>query len=128
MYWEHMEKAYFIGRVTRDLKLTYLNSGMAKGEFGIAVQKSIKKGDSYEKKVSFYNIETWGKDAEGLQHEIKKGVLVHVCAEIENNTWEKDGKSYNKIIFKAERVLTKDVSHRQSMKEEFDDFKDDIPF
>ena len=61
--------------------------------------------DSYQKdKVSFIDVEAWGKLGEICQKYLAKGRQVLVDGRLVQDTWEKDGKKQSKVYVKADNV------------------------
>lgn len=84
--------AIVTGNVTRDPELKYTPSGMAVCSFGVATNRSIKKGDQWEDVPTFHNIVVWAKQAEYIANTVKKGTLVTVQGRIDNRSYDgKDG-------------------------------------
>ena len=85
-----------VGRLTRQMEVTYTNSGYAIGKFSIAYNRSIKKGDAWEDKSCFIDCTLFGKRAEALLPYMTKGLEVTIYGEIDHETWEKDGQKRSK--------------------------------
>jgi single-strand DNA-binding protein len=84
--------AIVTGNVTRDPELRFTPSGQAVCSFGIATNRSIKKGDQWEDVATFHNIVQWGKAAEYTASVLKKGMKVSVSGRIDNRSYDaKDG-------------------------------------
>lgn len=84
--------AIITGNVTRDSELKFTPSGMAVCTFGVATNRSIKKGDNWEDVPCYHNIVVWGKQGEFIANNVKKGVKVSIQGRIENRQYEaKDG-------------------------------------
>jgi len=84
--------AIITGNVTRDPELKFTPSGMAVCTFGVATNRSIKKGENWEDVPCFHNIVVWGKQAEYIANTVKKGVRVSIQGRIDNRQYEaKDG-------------------------------------
>ena len=84
--------AIITGNVTRDPELKFTPSGMAVCTFGVATNRSIKKGDNWEDVPCFHNIVVWGKQGEFIANTVKKSVKVSIQGRIENRQYEaKDG-------------------------------------
>ena len=61
--------------------------------------------DSYSKdKVSYVDVEAWGKLGEICQKYLTKGRQALVDGRLVQDTWEKDGKKNSKIYVKADNV------------------------
>ncbi len=96
------------GSLARDPELKFIPNGTAVCNLNVAVGQSWRSntGDKHEK-CSFIEVVVWGKTAE-LCGGLKKGAAVLVKGEIEQQTWEQDGKKRYKTHVKAETVtLTK---------------------
>ncbi len=84
--------AVVTGNVTKDPELRYTPTGTAVCSFGVATSYSIKKGDQWEEKTTFHNIVVWGKQAEFISNNVKKGGKITVQGRIENRSYDaKDG-------------------------------------
>jgi len=84
--------AVITGNVTRDPELRYTPSGSAVCSFGVATNHSIKRGDQWEDVPTFHNIVVWGKQAEYISNNVKKGTKVSLTGRIENRQYDaKDG-------------------------------------
>jgi single-strand DNA-binding protein len=92
-----------IGRVTRDAELKYTNSGTAQARFSLAVNRSVKKGDTWTEEVSFFDSTLWGKQAEGLSKFLTKGKQV-ASGELRQNRDEKDGATVSKVELSVQNI------------------------
>ena len=93
-----------IGRLTRDAELKYTSGGMAVCKFALALNRRVKKGDSWEDEANFVDIVLWGKQGESLNQYLTKGKQVAVEGELHQNRWESDGQSRSKIEINASNV------------------------
>jgi len=142
-----------VGRLTRDSELKYTPSGLPICRFSIAVNRSKKQDDQWVEEPHYFDIEFYGKSAEGLSKYLLKGRQVAVQGELRQDRWEKDGQQRSKVVIVAstirpiglppqgsgesngrryapESVATKpDSSNGQSpIPTGTDEFTDDIPF
>lgn len=84
--------AIITGNVTRDPELRFTPSGQAVCTFGVATNRSIKKGEQWEDVPTFHNVVVWGKIAEFIANTIKKGMKVSLTGRIDNRQYDaKDG-------------------------------------
>ena len=84
--------AIITGNLTRDPELRYTPSGTAVCSFGVATNHSIKKDDQWTDIPTFHNIVVWGKQAEYLSNNLKKGMKVSLTGRIDNRQYDaKDG-------------------------------------
>ena len=87
-----MNKLVFIGNLTADPELKYASQGMAVCTFKIAVNRQFQRQDE-EKKADFFRITVFGKQAENCDKWLEKGRKVGIVGRIQNNNYEKDGKT-----------------------------------
>ena len=93
-----------IGRLTKDADIAYTPGGTARLNLSIAVNRSIKQGEKWQDKASFFDITLWGKTAENISKFATKGKQLAVTGYLDQQRWEKDGKNYNKIAIIADSV------------------------
>ena len=132
-----------IGRVTRDIgenDFGYLPNGTARMNTSIAVNRSVKKGDSWTDEVSYFDITIWGKTAENLKPYIKKGTQISVLGYLKQDRWEKEGRKMSKVVIVANEVRLlggrqegqggqpQGQSYGQPAPANADGFPDSIPF
>lgn len=87
-----------VGRLVKDVELTYTSSGVALGKFTLAVNRAFKKDGDQE--ADFIRIVTFRKTAENTANFCKKGSQVAVTGRIQTGSYEgQDGK----------RIYTTDV-------------------
>ena len=98
--------AFITGNTTRDPELKYTPSGSAVCSFGVATNHSVKKNDQWTDIPTFHNIIVWGKQAEYIANNVKKGTKVSIVGRIDNRQYDaKDGtKRYISEIV-AETVI-----------------------
>lgn len=89
-----------IGTITREFGLDDVN-GNAKVDFGIAVNRSYKRGDEWQEEVSFFNVTAWRELAENVSSTCDKGTRVVVIGRLEQQRWEKDGEKKSKDVIVA---------------------------
>jgi len=119
-----------IGNLCRDPELKYTQSGVALWKVPLAVPRSYKKGDVWEKETSFFDIEAWGKLAESLNG-MSKGQRVLVIGELRQEQWEKDGQKHSKVKIVAsavEKMERYQASEKVASQNANADFTDDVPF
>ena len=86
-----------VGRLTRDAELKYTNSGFAILKFSLAVNRSVKKDDSWQDEVSFFNAVIFGKRAESLAQYMLKGKQIGIAGELKQDRWEQEGQSRSRV-------------------------------
>jgi len=94
------------GTIVRDLELQKTPKGTSVCNFALASNRFYKTdAGGFEKEVSFFNVEVWGKLAEALPAKGKKGSGVRVVGRLKQNRWVGiDGKNKSKISIVAEHV------------------------
>ena len=93
-----------VGRLTRDAELKYTQSGTALINLGIANNYSVKKGETWEDEVSFFDGTLWGKLAESLAQYLLKGKQIAITGEIRQQRWEKDGQNRSKVVININTI------------------------
>ncbi len=115
----------------------YTNSGMARANVTIAVNRSIKRDNEWTDEASFFDVVIWGKMAESLKPYLLKGKKIAVQGTLKQERWKgKDGSNCSRVVINAEvvQLLTKDngssgKQQNQDMGLQEDSFKDDgVPF
>ena len=67
-----MNKAFLIGRLTRDPELSQTPSGISVCKFGLAVNRNFTNADG-EREADFFNITAWRALAENCSKYLTKG-------------------------------------------------------
>ena len=115
-----------IGRIVRDLdenSYTVLESGTARANVSIAVNRSVKKDGQWIDDTSFFDITIWGKTAENLKPYLTKGKQIAVSGYLKQDRWEKDGKKNSRVYIVAETVeLVGGNGEKQKTEDKFDVF------
>lgn len=102
-----LNKVFLNGNITNDLNeksFVFIGNGTAKLSVSIAVNKSIKRGDSWENKPSFFEVVCWGKLAERIKGYAKKGQRISVSGELSQESWESNGQKHSKVVVIADNV------------------------
>ncbi len=87
-----------VGRITQDTKLQFTGRDNPYIFFSVAVNRNVKKGDSYEEETSYIDCQLYGRSAEALEKYLTKGKLVSLEGSLRQNRWEKDGKNVSKLV------------------------------
>jgi single-strand DNA-binding protein len=98
------------GHLTAAPRLKYTPAGTPVSSFSIGVNRYWKKDDDYQQEASFFEIESWGKLAETVASQLKKGRGVRVVGRLKQDRWEKDGNSFQKIKVVAEHIEFKPIT------------------
>lgn len=114
-----LNSVLLIGRLTRDIELSYFQSGAAMGKFSLAVNRSRKQGDQYVEEAYFFDVCLYGKPAESLQKYLTKGKQVAVEGSLKQDRWnDRDtGKMRSRVSIVAETVQLLSGSGGQSQQQ-----------
>jgi single-strand DNA-binding protein len=93
-----------IGRLTRDAEVTYTPGGMAIAKFSIAVNRRVKSGDGWADEANYFDVQVFGKQAEGLKPYLLKGKMVGIDGYLKQDRWEKDGQKFSKVTINANDI------------------------
>ena len=123
-----LNKIFETGRLTKDAKVEFIQTGTAKCEVSIAVNRSIKKGTEWVDEVSFFNVTIWGKTAQNLEPYLKKGTQILVEGYLKQDRWEKDGQKQSRVVIVADNVRLMGGNGKTENSSENTDFPEDNPF
>lgn len=99
-----MNKAFLIGRLTRDPELRYSSSNAAIVNFFIAIDRQYTNTQG-QRETDFINIVAFQKQAENIKKYVGKGSLVAVDGRIQTRNYDdKDGKRVYVTEVVADRV------------------------
>ena len=93
-----------IGRLTRDVELKYTTTGTAIAELSIACNRSVKRGESWETDVSYFDATMYGRMAEGVKPYLTKGKMVAIIGHLKQDRWEKNGQKFSKVRIEVEEL------------------------
>ncbi len=109
-----MNKAFLIGRLTKDPELRYSSSNAAIANFTVAISRQYTNQQG-QKETDFINVVAFQKQAENIKKYITKGSLVAVDGRIQTRNYEdKDGKRVYITEVVADRVQFLDSKNSQS--------------
>jgi single-strand DNA-binding protein len=138
-----INQVILIGRLTRDVELKYTNTGFAIANLSLAVNRRVKRDDTWQDEGNFFNCVLIGKRAEALAQYLVKGKQIGIQGELRQNRWEQDGQPRSRVeIFLNDIQLLGGRSPEQGARNtggqsdqysppeipRADDFDDDIPF
>ena len=93
------------GNLVRDAELRSTPKGTAVCTFQIASNRYYKQDSGLEKEVSFFTVESWGKLAESVGNQGRKGRGVRVVGRLKQERWQdREGKAQSKVSIVAEHV------------------------
>jgi single-strand DNA-binding protein len=116
----------FTGRAGKDPEVRYFESGKMVAEFSVAVD-----GWKRDEKPLWLNLKIWGKIADVAANYVRKGSMIAVSGQLENETWTDrvSGEERSKIVLNV-----KDLTLLDSKRDGADpgghqpDDEGDIPF
>jgi len=103
-------KIILIGNLTRDPEVRYTPQGTSVCNFGIAVNRRYKQGDTLKEEVTFINVVVFGKQADTCGQYLNKGTTVLVDGRLQERRWEtEDGQKRSKyeVVAQSVRFLSK---------------------
>ncbi|MFL1998522.1 single-stranded DNA-binding protein [Lysinibacillus irui] len=86
-----INRVVLVGRLTKDIDLSYTPQGIAKAQFTLAVNRPFAN-QSGEREADFIQIQAWRKQAENAANYLKKGSLVGIDGKIQTGSYERDGQ------------------------------------
>ena len=94
------------GNLTRDMEVSYLQSGSAVGNFSLAVNRSVKRGEEWVDDVSFFDVSLFGKSAESLKQFLVKGKPISLIGSLKQDRWQdkESGQTRSRVKVIAERI------------------------
>lgn len=102
----NLNKAFLIGRLTRNPETKALPSGQSVTSFGLATDRFYyDKGGGRQQKTEFHNIVIFGKLADVASQYLLKGSLVYIEGRIQTRTWkDQTGNQKYRTEIIAERM------------------------
>lgn len=86
-----INRVVLVGRLTKDIDLSYTQQGIAKAQFTLAVNRPFAN-QSGEREADFIQIQAWRKQAENAANFLKKGSMVGIDGKIQTGSYERDGQ------------------------------------
>ncbi|MDX1919220.1 MAG: single-stranded DNA-binding protein [Candidatus Caenarcaniphilales bacterium] len=99
---KELQENYFnsvtlVGRAGKDTDLKYFESGSAKAEVSLAVNRG--KNKEGEELTDWFRIVLWGRQAEIAGEYVKKGSLIGVDGTVELNTWKDEASGEERSAY-----------------------------
>jgi single-strand DNA-binding protein len=93
------------GNMVRDPQYRTTSKGRPVCTFNLASNRYFRQDNGYEKEVSFFDVESWGKLADQCNNFGKKGRGVRVVGRLKQDRWTgNDGKPRSRVSIVAEHV------------------------
>ena len=95
-----INKCTLIGRIGKDLEISFTPNGLAVVKFSLATSESRQVDGDWKTKTTWHNIVMFGKQVESAEKRFAKGMLVYIDGKIDNSESEQDGvkRYYSSII------------------------------
>jgi single-strand DNA-binding protein len=102
----NLNKAFLIGRLTRDPETKALPSGQSVTNFGLATSRFFTdKTGQKQQQADFHNIVLFGKLADIASQYLTKGSLVLIEGRIQTRTWkDSSGNSRSRTEIVGEKI------------------------
>jgi len=127
-----------VGRASSEVELKYSQGGAAICKFSVACDRynAKKLKDEGKQSADFFSCVAFGKQAEFLANNLKKGKLVEVHGEVNIDVVQKDGSNqyYTKVVCSKVQVLEyqkkEEVAETYEQNNDFQVIEDeeDVPF
>ena len=118
-----MNKIILLGRLTKDTEIITTSNMTMIGKFTLAVQRKFAK-EGEERQTDYFNIVTFGKQAEFASKYFKKGQRVLVSGKAELNSYENE----NGETRYAFQVVADELDFADGKKEENNEGQDCINY
>lgn len=92
------------GRIVKDAEFKQTSSSLIV-RFSIAVNKAKKIDGAWEDEVSYIDIQAWGRLAENMVGNLKKGTRVAVMGYLKQDRWESNGEQKSKLLVVANDIV-----------------------
>lgn len=96
----NFNKVILLGNLTRDPELRVTPKGTSVCQFGLAVNRVFRAGESGEtqEETTFVDLEAWGRQAEVISKYVSKGNPLFVEGRLKFDSWEsKEGDKRSKL-------------------------------
>lgn len=102
-----LNRAEFIGRLTRDPELRHTPSGVAVANFGLAINRTFNtEGGERGESTVFLEVQAWESKATLCHDYLQRGDLVFVDGRIDMDKWEEKetGRNRSKLFLVLNNV------------------------
>jgi single-strand DNA-binding protein len=107
------------GTLVRDPILRSTEKGTPLCTFSIAANRYYKTGEGMQKETSFFDVESWGREAEAVHSVCKKGRGVRVTGRMKQERWTTEkGDARSRVVIVAEHVEFKSEYAKESAQAE----------
>jgi single-strand DNA-binding protein len=93
------------GNLVKDPQFRSTPKGTSVCTFSLASNRFFKQDSGMEKEVSYFEVETWGKLADQVHNQGRKGRGIRAVGRLKQERWTgNDGKVQSRIVIVAEHV------------------------
>jgi single-strand DNA-binding protein len=93
------------GNLVKDPRFRSTPRGTSVCTFNLASNRFFKQDSGLEKEVSYFEVETWGKLADQVHNQGRKGRGIRAVGRLKQERWTgNDGKAQSHIVIVAEHV------------------------
>lgn len=93
-----------IGNLTQDPQCRDVGKSVV-CNFAMAINEyATNKNGERTQKPLFLDVETWNKSAENAKKYLQKGSSVGIQGRLKQNSWEKNGQKFTKIVIIADKI------------------------
>lgn len=85
-----------VARLTRDPESRQVGSTSV-CTFSVVTSEKFKSKGEYKEKSTFFDVDVWGQQGQNAQNLLKKGDRIELIANLEQESWEKDGQKRSKL-------------------------------
>lgn len=121
-----MNTVVISGNLGKDPELRYTTNGMAVCDVSVAVNNYFKENGEVKKKTAWIMVRAFGKTAEAISINLEKGNKIVASGKLDQDKWEKDGKTFTTIRIIANEVTF--CSTKNKPEGESGEFEDTEPF
>lgn len=111
-----LNNVQLIGNLTKNPELKQTNNGNSVTSFSLALNRSVKNGDTWDEVTDYVDCVAWGKLADTVAEYVNKGQKLFVQGRIQTRSYDKDGqKRYvtevvvSDVVFMDSKAKTQDV-------------------
>lgn len=132
-----MNRVVLVGRITKDVKLSYTQSNIAVASFTVAVNRPYSNEDG-NKEADFIQCVAWRKQAENMEKYVHKGDMLGIDGRISTRSYDTDdGTKYvtevvcDSVTFletKKDQVVTNEDTKEYEEKKVEGTTEEDLPF
>ncbi|NLG72293.1 MAG: single-stranded DNA-binding protein [Chloroflexi bacterium] len=118
-----LNRVQLIGWLGKDPDVRQTTSGKKVTSFSVAVNRRWKSGSDTRETADWFNIETWGRQADFCEQYLKKGRLVFVEGRLQTDRYEVNGETryFTKVVASQVQPLDRHDTDAISDEEELTD-------